>query len=133
MIIQIFQGIWTTIDVRNNPNLIFIYGDNDKKFGKKGQAIIRDEVNTIGIPTKKYPSNYLSSLYTDDEYDINVSKIDIQIHRVISTLQTGMYEGIVLPECGLGTGLSQLPKKAPKTFKYLCSAIDDLQKVVECM
>lgn len=33
-----------------------------------GQAIIRGLPNTIGIPTKKYPSNLKSSFYTDDEY-----------------------------------------------------------------
>jgi hypothetical protein len=133
MITQIFQGIWTISDVQNNPNLLFIYGDNDKKFGKKGQAVIRDEVNTIGIPTKKYPSNYSSSFYTDDEYNLNVSKINGQIQKVITILQTGIYDGIVLPECGLGTGLSQLPTKAPRTFEYLCGSIDNLQNTVESM
>jgi hypothetical protein len=45
-----------------------------KKRGKKVQAIIRDEPNTFGIPTKKKP--YLSpcSYYSDQEYNENIKK-----------------------------------------------------------
>lgn len=53
---KIFEGYWTVNDARSNKNSLFVYGDNDIKKGKKGQAIIRDEPNAIGIPTKKYPS-----------------------------------------------------------------------------
>jgi hypothetical protein len=54
MIVKIFQEFWSIIDAKNNGDFLFIFGDNDKKIGKKGQAIIRDEINAYGIPTKKY-------------------------------------------------------------------------------
>ena len=69
--IEIFKGYWTVDDVRNNRNKLFLYGDNNIKKGRGGQAIIRDEGNTIGIPTKKLPNNDKKSYYTDNEFDDN--------------------------------------------------------------
>ena len=43
MKVEIFPGFWTLEDVRNSKGKIFIYGDNDARFGKGGQSIIRDE------------------------------------------------------------------------------------------
>ena len=42
----------TVVDVSENPKTLFIFGDNDCRFGKKGQSIIIDMPNTIGIRTK---------------------------------------------------------------------------------
>lgn len=33
---------------------------------------------------------------------------------------------VVIPEDGLGTGLAQLPQRAPKTYGYLRRALDAL-------
>ena len=65
MEILIFKGFWTLENVTSKPDYLFIYGDNDVKNGKGGQAIIRDLPNTAGIPTKKYPNNNPASFYTD--------------------------------------------------------------------
>ena len=76
MEIIIFDGFWTVSDVKMAPDYLFIFGDNDIQKGKGGQAIIRDEPNTFGIPTKKQPNNNLNSFYYDVEYDQNIKKID---------------------------------------------------------
>lgn len=55
MIIE-YAKILSTQLVRAHPEKIYIYGDNLKAFGKGGQAVIRDEPNAFGIPTKRYPS-----------------------------------------------------------------------------
>jgi len=34
------------------------------------------------------------------------------------------FEYVVFPEDGLGTGLAQLPQKAPKTYKFLVEYIN---------
>ncbi|AKI80171.1 hypothetical protein QJ850_gp528 [Acanthamoeba polyphaga mimivirus] len=126
--IVIFKGYWTENDVKKNLDALFVYGDNDAKIGKGGQAIIRDLPNTIGIPTKKYPTNHSSSFYTDKEYYDNIFKIDQAINQLIDVSQK--YRLIVLPEDGFGTGLAQLPKKAPLTYKYLVEQINNLQKII---
>jgi hypothetical protein len=75
MLVEIFEGYWTVDDVRKRKDMIFVFGDNDYKFGAKGQAIIRHEKNSHGIPTKKYPGyNKSAYYYSDDDFDDNKEK-----------------------------------------------------------
>lgn len=122
----IFEGFWTIEDVRSMPNYLFIFGDNDLKYGKRGQAIIRDEPNSMGIPTKKEPNNRITSFYTDSEYDENIRKIDQAINSILCEVKNKKYTGIVLPKDGLGTGLAKLSIYAPKTLEYIQSKINEL-------
>ncbi|QGR53908.1 hypothetical protein [Moumouvirus maliensis] len=124
--ILIFNGFWTEKDVLNFPRGLFVYGDNDAQFGKGGQAIIRDLSNTIGLSTKKYPTHDKNSYYTDKEYEQNIVKINKGIQNIIT--KSKKYDYVVLPRDGFGTGLSKLPEKAPKTFKYLCEQIEILKQ-----
>ncbi len=64
---------------------------------------------------KKRPNNLLSSFYTDDEYDENKRKIKAAIRELKEKLKD--YDGVIVPKHGLGTGLAQLDKRAPKTYK----------------
>ena len=82
--IRIFKGWWTINDVKNNPNCLFIFGDNDVKLGYGGQAIIRDLPNAIGIPTKKLPTPDLNSFYNDLDFERNKMKISLAIKNVIN-------------------------------------------------
>ena len=102
-----------------NPDCLFVFGDNEKKFGCGGQASIRYCSNAYGIPTKKSPTMANSAFFTDSEYDKNVAHID----KAIANIPSG-YDTIVFPSDGLGTGLAELPKRAPKTYAYLVSAIN---------
>lgn len=123
-----YPGFWTRNDVKYRDDCLFIFGDNDIEQGAGGQAIIRGMSNAFGIPTKKYPNNNNNSYYTDNEYDENIKKIDNAISKIIS--ESKKYKYIVLPENGLGTGLAQLPIKAPKTFKYLQKRLNELELIL---
>ena len=125
MEVCIFNGFWTINDVREYSDYLFIFGDNDVKKGKRGQAIIRDEPNVAGIPTKKFPSNMSSSFYNDIEYQKNIIKIDKAIENILLRVKNEGYKGIILPKDGLGTGLAKLNIYAPKTFEYLNKKIHD--------
>ena len=118
-----FEGFWTVEDVISNPNCLFVFGDNDRKKGKKGQAIIRDLDNTVGVPTKKEPNH--TGYYNDNEFDLNKTKIDAAINEI--KRRSIDYEFIVLPKDGLGTGLAKLPEKAPKTYQYLIECLNKLK------
>lgn len=60
-----------------NPNHIFVFGDNLLRKGYGGAAKLRDLPNTYGFITKKYPDNKDESFYTPDEYhDIYQREID---------------------------------------------------------
>jgi len=54
--------------VKDNPDMVFIFGDNDERDGMGGQAgEMRGERNAIGIPTKKKPSATDDSYYTNHQ------------------------------------------------------------------
>ena len=84
-----------------HPTYLFVFGDNLVGNGQGGQAIIRYCKNSFGIPTKKLPSSLPDSFFNDDNFEF-----------------------IVFPEDGLGTGLAQLPEKAPKTYRFLVECIN---------
>jgi len=117
---------WSVSLVRENPDHLFIFGDNDIKKGKKGQAIIRDEPNALGIPTKKFPSYSEKAYYSDFELEQNIKNIDKAIELII--LELPKYKKLVLPTDGFGTGLADLQNKAPNTFIYLNNKIKELFK-----
>jgi hypothetical protein len=119
--IEIFEGFWTEETVRQNPDKIFIFGDNDLRVGKGGQAIIRDLPNTFGIRTKKKPNLHPLSFYNDHEYLDNCQKIRQDVIKITELVEGG--KTIVLSSGGYGTGLSKLPEVAPKTFEYLNSLL----------
>ena len=125
-----FDGFWTCDDVKKNPNHLFIFGDNNLSYGKSGQAIIRDEPNTAGIPTKRVPKNHFSAFYTDDDYEENCQRIEKAIKNIKNKIFAGKFEAVVFPENGLGTGLSQLQNKAPNTFNFLNKSIRNLFRYI---
>lgn len=118
-----WNGYWSRNDVKENKDLLFIFGDNDIKQGYRGQAVIRGLTNTEGIPTQKNITPSSDRFYRDDEYKENRKKIKSAILLILKRINEENYKGIVLPKDGIGTGLSQLYKRAPKTFEYLQYAI----------
>ena len=100
---------------RSNPNHFFIFGDNMIGRGKAGQAIIRDEPNSWGIPTKRLPSMKPNAFFSDrqDEYDI--------VLKELSTLWQMHKDGkcIVLPNNPIGSGLAKVSSKSPKVWSLI--------------
>lgn len=119
--VEIFQGNWTNIDVMKNSHKYFVFGDNCERWGKGGQAIIRDLKNTIGLRTKKKPDNLSSSFFNDSEYEDNCKIIlqDILVIKEKNLLDID----IVLSKNGYGTGLARMSEKSPETFNYLNSCL----------
>jgi hypothetical protein len=107
--------IITVSYVQQCDTTLFVFGDNDKRTGKGGQAVIRDEPNTIGIRTKKAPRSYLSAYYTDDEYAENIRKIGEDLDSIIKMAED--YDNVFFIP-GIGRGLAKLHVKAPKTYKW---------------
>jgi hypothetical protein len=124
MKIEIFNGNWSQSDVKSNPNKLFVFGDNNARVGKGGQAQIRDLSNTAGIRTKKGPSNKPAAFLTDIELDNNCKNIREDIIEIKTKYLSGNYDTIVLSSGGYGTGLAQLEKFAPKTFHFLNNLLE---------
>ena len=116
---------WITRDiVRANPDKAFLFGDNSERRGFGGQAKeMRGEPNAFGIVTKVWPSSEDAAYMCDSQYEMNRDQIDEDIQKV---LDSG-HQTVVIPSDGLGTGLAQLDKQAPKTFAYLQQRLADLE------
>ncbi len=106
-----------------NPEAVFVFGDNLIKKGKAGQAIIRDEPNAIGVPTKRLPSMTPDSFFTDAGSEYEATRAALKRLWAIH-INGGV---VVLPKQKIGSGLAQLPDKAPKIAKM----IDDFYKAAE--
>lgn len=121
MKIEIYNENWTKEYVMSNSDKIFVFGDNNARIGKGGQATIRGLENAVGIRTKKGPSKKAAAFYTDKELADNKSKIDEDILNIKRLSILG--KTIVFSKNGYGTGLASLKQKAPKTFDYLCESL----------
>ena len=113
---------WYSIEFcQKYPNYLFVFGDNTIGKGMGGQAIIRHQPNAYGIPTKKLPSSSYNSFFSDNDYDKNVAIIK----KAIDDMPIDEYDYIVFPDAGLGTGLAELPKRAPSTYRFLVNYINE--------
>jgi len=54
--------------LREHPDRVFVFGDNTIGKGYGGAAVLRDEPNTLGFLTKKFPNNNDASFYRPEEY-----------------------------------------------------------------
>jgi hypothetical protein len=111
---------WTVADVKAGAKTeVFVFGDNLAGRGKGGQAVIRDEPNTVGVPTKRLPSNAEGAFFGKPE---NVAEekaaITAAIDQIIVARET-QGKTIVMPEDGLGTGLAELQARAPEVWAHL--------------
>ena len=113
-IVEIEANYYTSELLKANPDKIYVFGDNNQRQGKKGQASVRDEANAMGISTKLRPSADADAFMTDNQIKANVAIIDSDIAKIKATGKT-----IVFPKDGLGTGLAALKSKAPNTYEYL--------------
>jgi hypothetical protein len=97
-------------DLRANPHVRYVFGDNEERIGYGGQAAeMRDEPNAIGIATLKSPGVF----WTDANFMHNRAVLDVDFAQLPT-------EGIIIwPLDGIGTGLAALEQNAPRTWAYL--------------
>lgn len=100
----------------SNSDALIVFGDNLIKKGKAGQAIIRDEPNAFGVPTKRLPSMDEGSFFSDrqDEYEIVKSKLIYLWNEHIKG------KTVILPNAQIGSGLANLEQNSPKINELIC-------------
>ena len=105
-------------DLQARPDTLFLFGDNWCKTGFGGQAKeMRGEPNAVGILTKRAPRRDSSAYLTDADFSWVRPVLDEQFLRVLHHIQGGGV--VVVPEDGLGTGLAELPTRAPLIHRYI--------------
>lgn len=116
--------------IRQNPDVLYLFGDNMIRKGLGGQAKeMRGEPNTVGIVTKKYPNNKDTSFFRDSDFKLFKDLLIEDMEVVISRIQSGNYKAIVIPQ--IGVGLAKLPDNAPKCFKLLQTSLKSLDRYEE--
>ena len=112
----IIQKEWYSVkQCRDNPRNLYIFGDNTFRKGKAGQAQIRDEVNSFGVCTKWAPNMSEGAFFKDFENCMKI--VDRDLDELIK--QKDKWDNIVFPYDGLGTGLSDMPNKAPLLYRIM--------------
>lgn len=116
--------------VRAHREKLFIFGDNLERRGFGGQAAaMRGEPNAIGVPTKKSPSYSEGAFLCDSEFEQNKIAIDRAFDQLTKKASDAT-RAIVIPASGLGTGRAQLDRRAPRTFAYLRSRLNELSNLL---
>lgn len=116
---------------REWPDALHVFGDNLPGRGRKGQAVIRGERNAVGIPTKRAPSEEPTAYLTDADY----AAIAERVSPILVHLREHIERGgrVFWPEDGIGTGLAELPARAPRIHRAFESARMKLQRLGRCM
>lgn len=106
--------------LRANPDKIFVFGDNLLRRGTAGQAIVRHEPNTFGVPTKRAPSMRASSFFSDQPDERQAVLVALRNLFVLARSKT-----VVFPSAGLGTGLAQMAIKSPNVYREMCEVLSE--------
>jgi guanylate kinase len=127
--IRVYPGEMTPGLLRKHRDHIFLFGDNERREGKGGQAKIRDEPNAFGIRTKRAPKTNQGAYWSDENYQQNIEMMADDFRRVFREIRPGMT--LVIPGSGLGTGRALLPERAPKTFEWLLFVVGSLMMMAD--
>lgn len=111
-----------------NPDIAFVFGDNARRKGLAGQAAqMRGEPNAIGVVTKWEPSFRPEAFFSDDDFDWAYQQLTCDLKQVHDLLIQGKL--VIWPMDGIGTGLSNLPRNAPRIWTLLEETRLELEKL----
>ena len=102
-----------------HSNALFVYGDNMMRYGKGGQAVIRDCKNALGIAVKHAPKTEDKAYFTDADVDLFRTEVEAKFGVIRKALSEG--RTVFWPLDGIGTGLANLAKRSPVCWELLCS------------
>ena len=117
--------IVTRDKLKENLDVLYLFGDNSIRKGLGGQAKeMRGEPNSLGIVTKKFPSNEKGSFYSNEDFYFWLELFSGDMKNLAEKVNSGKYKAIVIPPIGIG--LADLPNRAPKIWGYLKTTLDNL-------
>lgn len=126
-----YSGWYSAELCQEHQHLTFVFGDNVKRFGMGGQAIIRHEPNSYGIPTKRLPSMASGSFFEEG----NAVDLDNVLSR-IEVLWGRLKDGhtIVIPinedgEVSLGLERARLKEVAPSIYSTIVQHVEEMSNV----
>lgn len=121
----IFQHRIYRQDLQANLDVLYVFGDNAQRVGLGGQAgEMRGEPNAVGVATKWAPSNADDAFFSDEKFELQAQIINQDMTPIVQALVAG--KTVVWPLDGIGTGLSDVPNRSPKTYEFLNEWMDKL-------
>ncbi len=122
------------LDLKLNPEILFVFGDNMQRSGFGGQAKeMRGEPNAVGIPTKWYPDTTLHSYFSNFDLQNAIVRRQIDLGFDKLSQHLNLDKTIIFPSAGIGTGLSQLEFRAPEVLKYIEIHVRKLYQITESL
>lgn len=122
----IFQHRIYRSDLRLNPSVTYVFGDNVARKGFGGQAAeMRGEPNSIGIVTKWIPTMRDEAFFYDHQKERIILLIRSDMEQVNKLISDGKI--VVIPSDGLGSGLSRLNQTAPLILSFIEEWLNDLR------
>ena len=157
--IEYHPGNWTRQEVNDNPDVLYIFGDNTnrtsgsnlisndskyartyglgKMFPNTTAAVIRGMDNAMPVSTQHWydPTTGRTrdaGRWNDSDIEDFKKVIDAEFQAIKYEWDTGKYRKIYLPSTGLSNGkISQITEaRTPVLFKYLYDKTADLAKYV---
>lgn len=120
----VFQKMVSRQDLRANPSVYYVFGDNTKRTGLGGQAAeMRGEPNAIGVATKWAPG-----LDHDDYFSAERHDQQLQILRDdLAVVSRRIAEGhlVIWPADGIGTGMADLAHRWPEGLRVIEAFLRD--------
>ena len=132
-------------DIKNNPDILYVFGDNLVREGIGGQAKeMRGETNSFGVATKRSPTyNPEDFLYdTDDDIidilDNEFNSLGVELKKTVDitcnsgpagVVSVNKWKAVVVPLDGIGTGIANLHNNAPAALKYIENRICELSRL----
>lgn len=126
----VYQEWITRQNLQDNPDKLYVFGDNMRRYGLGGQAReMRGERNAIGIPTKREPTMRPGAFFSDNDFDQWLEVAE----PAFDYLKMALIDGrtVVFPKNGLGTGLAQLPERAPRINQKINEFIEEIETLKE--
>ncbi len=157
--IEYHPGNWTRQEVNDNPDVLFVFGDNTnrtsgsnpisndskyartyglgKMFPNATAAIIRGMDNAMPVSTQHWydPTTGRTKdagRWNDSDIEEFKKIVDAEFQAIKDEWDTGKYRKVYLPSTGLSNGkISQITEaRTPELFKYLYDKTADLAKYV---
>ena len=101
-------------DLRANPTVLYVFGDNECRFGLGGQAgEMRGEPNAVGIATLYAPGMFWVDAGVNHQSGV-IRNDMIPLFRAVLAGRT-----VVWPNDGVGSGLADLERASPRTWAFL--------------
>jgi hypothetical protein len=120
MQVEVYAGLYSEALLRQHPDKLFVFGDNLKRYGKRGQAVIRDVPNAFGVPTKRHPSIAPWAFFSDKDSEKE------EVLKVLRKLYMQRLDRvIVFPSAGIGTGLAMMQEKSPHIWEIMNKVLKD--------